>query len=186
MPNLYIIAGPNGAGKTTASFTILPELLKCDTFINADEIARGLSPLNPEKASFDAGRLMLSQIQKNLKAKIDFAIETTLSTKSYLQLVKTVKKKGYKVTLVFLWLESVKTAKERVRMRVKEGGHNIPGKVIKRRYKRGLENFKNFAKAVDTWVVINNGSTTPKIVAEKTFENIIVIHDKKIYNKITK
>lgn len=87
MPNLYIIAGPNGAGKTTASYTVLPGLLHCDTFVNADEIAKGLSPLNPEKASFEAGKLMLKQVKKNLGHKIDFALETALSTKYYLKFI---------------------------------------------------------------------------------------------------
>lgn len=83
MPNLYVISGCNGAGKTTASFTLLPEMLDCDEFINADEIARGLSPLNPEKAAIEAGRLMLTKIDRLIKSKKDFAFETTLSTKSY-------------------------------------------------------------------------------------------------------
>jgi predicted ABC-type ATPase len=83
MPNLYIIAGCNGAGKTTASFTVLPEMLDCDEFINADEIARGLSPLNPDKAAIEAGRLMLTKIEKLVSKKNDFAFETTLATKSY-------------------------------------------------------------------------------------------------------
>lgn len=182
MPNLYIIAGPNGAGKTTASYTILPDLLTCDVFVNADEIARGLSPLNPNKASFEAGRLMLLQIKKNLNLKVDFAIETTLSTHSYLQLIETAKNKGYTVTLVFLWLKSVKTAKQRVKMRVKEGGHNIPIDIIERRYVRGLKNFKTFANKVDRWLLINNGDTKPNLIAEK--QKKLTIYDEAIFEKI--
>lgn len=149
MPNLYIIAGPNGAGKTTLSFNLLPELLKCDVFVNADEIARGLSPLNPEKVSFEAGKLMLTQVKKNLNNEVDFAMETTLSTIYYLKFISDAKSKGYTVILVFLWLKSAKLAIERVKSRVKKGGHNIPVEIIKRRYARGLKNFKTFAGEVD-------------------------------------
>ena len=152
MPNLYIIAGPNGAGKTTASYNLFPQLFHCETFVNADEIAKGLSPFNPEKAAFEAGKLMLQQIKKNLKLKIDFALETTLSTKYYFKLVKDAKASDYNVILVFLWLKSPKIAKQRVKMRVKKGGHNIPSEVIERRYMRGLKNFKTFANIVDEWI----------------------------------
>jgi predicted ABC-type ATPase len=184
MPNLYIIAGPNGAGKTTASYTILPSLIHCETFVNADEIAKGLSPFNPEKVSFEAGKLMLNQVKKNLDNKIDFALETTLSTKYYFQLIKEAKSKGYKIVLVFLWLKSAKTAIQRVKARVKEGGHNIPSEIITRRYMRGLKNFKTFAVKVDRWILINNGSQKPYVVAEKSFNDVIKIHDTKIYTKI--
>ena len=99
MPNLYVIAGCNGAGKTTASFTVLPEMLNCDEFINADEIARGLSPLNPEKASIEAGRLMLERISKLLSYKKDFAFETTLATKSYRKTISWAITEGYSIIL---------------------------------------------------------------------------------------
>jgi predicted ABC-type ATPase len=122
MPNLYTIAGCNGAGKTTASFTVLPEMLDCDEFINADEIARGLSPLNPEKAAIEAGRLMLTKIDKLISNKKDFAFETTLATKSYVKTILKAKGNGYQVSLVFFWLDSVKLAINRVHTRVLEGG----------------------------------------------------------------
>ncbi len=101
MPNLYIISGCNGAGKTTASFTVLPEMLHCDEFINADEIARGLSPFNPDRAAIDAGRLMLTKIDDLLLKQKDFAFETTLATKSYVTTITRAQKKGYLITLVF-------------------------------------------------------------------------------------
>ena len=184
MPNLFIIAGPNGAGKTTASYTVLPGLIHCETFVNADEIAKGLSPFYPEKVSFEAGKLMLNQVKKNLDSKIDFALETTLSTKYYFQLIKLAKSKGYNVILVFFWLKSAKTAIQRVKSRVKQGGHNIPPEIITRRYMRGLKNFKTFADRVDRWILINNGSKRPYVVAEKFFNETIKINDSKIYNKI--
>lgn len=108
MPNLYIIAGCNGAGKTTASYTVLPELLNCNEFVNADNIAAGLSPFNPESVAFEAGRIMLQRIDELLNREVDFAFETTLSTRSYVSLVKRAQQKGYEVTLLFFWLSSPK------------------------------------------------------------------------------
>lgn len=116
MPDLYIIAGPNGAGKTTAAKTIFPETLGVIEFVNADEIAKGISPFNPEGVAFEAGRVMLRRIEQLVKDQRDFAFETTLSTISYLQLINSVQQKGCKVTLIFLWLASSEIAKERVAM----------------------------------------------------------------------
>src|SRR5688572_907632 len=107
MPNLYIIAGCNGAGKTTASFTILPEV------VNADEIAKGISPFQPEKVSFEAGRIMLTRIRDLINQKVDFAFETTLSTKSYISILSSAKRNGYSIILFFFWLESIALAKAR-------------------------------------------------------------------------
>src|ERR1700761_9296441 len=106
MPNLYIIAGCNGAGKTTASYTILPEILNCREFVNADAIAAGLSPFNPENVAIEAGRIMLTRIKALMQAGEDFAIEITLATKSYISLIKEARNLGYKVTLVYFWLSS--------------------------------------------------------------------------------
>lgn len=106
MPNLYIISGCNGAGKTTASFNILPEILDCKEFVNADEIARGLSPFQPERVSFEAGRIMLNRIEELMNQEKDFAFETTLATKSFKNLVERARNKGYFVSLIYFWLES--------------------------------------------------------------------------------
>jgi predicted ABC-type ATPase len=114
MLNLYIIAGCNGAGKTTASFTILPEMLSCREFVNADNIAAGISPFNPESVAVEAGRVMLSRIQELMKGRVDFAFETTLATRSYVSLVRSAQEAGYKVTLLFIWLDSPETAMRRV------------------------------------------------------------------------
>ncbi|MDE6042961.1 MAG: zeta toxin family protein, partial [Muribaculaceae bacterium] len=123
---LYIIAGCNGAGKTTASYSVLPQLLQCREFVNADEIAKGLSPFNPESVAIEAGRLMLERIESLISQNKTFAIETTLSTRSYSRLVKRAQSLGYEVTLLFFWLPSPEMAVERVAKRVREGGHNIP------------------------------------------------------------
>jgi len=137
LPDLYIIAGCNGAGKTTASFTILPDMLQCNEFVNADEIARGLSPFKPEAVSFQAGRIMLKKIDQLIQEDVSFAFETTLSTLSYLKTIEMAKKKGYKVRLFFFWLNDSTLAIKRVKKRIKEGGHSIPEDIIERRYNRG-------------------------------------------------
>lgn len=167
MPNLYIIAGCNGAGKTTASFTVLPEMLDCDEFINADEIARGLSPLNPERAAIEAGRLMLTKIDRLINNKKEFAFETTLATKSYVNTVQQAKQNGYQIVLVYFWLDSVSLAIERVKTRVHDGGHNIPEPVIIRRYYSGLSNLFNlYLPICDYWMVFDNSGAPSELVAE--------------------
>ncbi len=113
--NLYIIAGCNGAGKTTASFTILPEILDCKEFVNADEIAKGLSPFQPENVAFEAGRIMVKRLVELLNQQASFAFETTLASKSYQQLIVRAKKLGFKINILFFWLQTVELAKERVK-----------------------------------------------------------------------
>jgi len=166
MPNLYIIAGCNGAGKTTASYTVLPELLNCNEFVNADNIAAGLSPFNPESVALEAGRIMLQRIDELLTREVDFAFETTLSTRSYVSLVKRAQQSGYEVTLLFFWLSSPQMAMERVAKRVSRGGHNIPIDVIERRYYRGIRNLVYlYITLCDRWFVINNMTTGSQVVA---------------------
>lgn len=120
MPKLYIIAGCNGAGKTTASYTVLPEMLGCKEFVNADEIAKGLSPFNPESVAIEAGRLMLQRMDDLLSEGSDFAFETTLSTRSYVKFIERAQAKGYFVTLLYFWLPTPEQAIERVATRVCE------------------------------------------------------------------
>jgi predicted ABC-type ATPase len=166
---LYIIAGCNGAGKTTASYTILPEILDCKEFVNADEIAKGLSPFQPEKAGLAAGRLMLKRIKSLLESGQTFAFETTLSTRSYVNFIEKAKESGYQITCLFFWLHSAELAISRVETRVKEGGHHIPEDVIRRRYKSGLKNFFNlFLPEVDNWLFVNNSGDVYEIIAEGT------------------
>lgn len=182
---LYIISGCNGAGKTTASFTVLPEILQCKEFVNADEIAKGLSPFNPDSVAIEAGRLMLQRIEELLNRNETFSIETTLATRSYVNLVRKAQSRGYQVRLIFFWLESPDLAVQRVAERVSKGGHNIPLEVIKRRYVAGIRNlFKFFMKEVDLWMIYDNSRTLRTFVAKggKTFDDEIVLED--IYNKI--
>lgn len=175
MKRLYIIAGCNGAGKTTASYTILPEILDCKEFVNADEIAKGLSPFRPEKARIEAGRLMLKRIKVLLDSGENFAFETTLSTRSYVNFIEKAKEQNYQVTCLFFWLHSVELAISRVETRVREGGHHIPEDVIRRRYKSGLMNFFNlFLPKVDNWLFVNNSGDTYEIIAEGTMNEMTI------------
>jgi predicted ABC-type ATPase len=175
MKKLYIIAGCNGAGKTTASYTILPEILDCKEFVNADEIAKGLSPFRSEKAGIEAGRLMLKRIKLLLESGENFAFETTLSTRSYVNFIEKAKEQNYQVTCLFFWLHSIELAISRVETRVKEGGHHIPEDVISRRYKSGLKNFFNlFLPRMDNWLFVNNSGETYEIIAEGAMNEMTV------------
>lgn len=185
MPELFIIAGPNGAGKTTASFTILPQIFNCREFVNADEIARGLSPFNPESVAFEAGRIMLQRIEQLLVADKTFAIETTLSTKSYAGLIERCRQQGYIINLIFLWLYSPELALRRVQARVEKGGHNIPEEVVKRRYQRGLLNFVNlFMPLCDKWMIADNSHSLPSIIAQGTKEKTEMIYQHDLWQQI--
>jgi predicted ABC-type ATPase len=178
---LYIIAGCNGAGKTTASFTILPEILDCREFVNADEIARGLSPFQPEKVAFEAGRIMLNRINELLLANENFAFETTLSTRSYKNKIIEAKESGYQTTLLFFWLQSADIAKERVRTRVLEGGHHIEADVIERRYIRGITNlFDIYLPIIDGAFIFDNSFGEHELIADKeTNGNLKILNSEK-------
>jgi predicted ABC-type ATPase len=183
---LYIISGCNGAGKTTASFNILPDLLNCKEFVNADEIARGLSPFQPENVSIKAGRLMLKRIDELINSNQDFSFETTLSTKSFINTIEDAKSKGYYVTLIFFWLESIELAKDRVRKRVTEGGHTIETDVIERRYKAGIKNlFSLYCNKVDSLLIYDNSTAESELIAEKEIEDeLFTIHNIQKFNTL--
>lgn len=167
--NLFIIAGCNGAGKTTASFTILPEILGCKEFVNADEIAKGLSPFQPETVAFEAGRIMLNRLDELIEDGNDFAFETTLATRSYTGRIKKAKDKGYNIKLLFFWLNSSDLAKKkkRVKQRVKNSGHNIPTAIIERRYLRGIDNLFNIYFDICDEVLIFDNTKESILVARK-------------------
>ena len=185
LPKLYIIAGCNGAGKTTASFTILPEILGCKEFINADEIAKGLSPFQPESVAVQAGRIMLTRMDELLQKGETFAFETTLATKSYKQKIEWAQANGYEVTLLFFWLDSPNIAKKRVAQRVAEGGHNIPLETIERRYYNGIANlFAIYIDMVDICYIFDNseGERTP--IAKKYKGGKEIIYNADLYNQM--
>jgi len=136
---------------------VLPEVLDCKEFVNADEIARGLSPFNPESVAIEAGRLMLQRIEDLLSKEESFSIETTLATKSYINLVRRAQEKGYTVRLLFFWLNSPELALQRIAERVAKGGHNIPEPIVRRRYVTGISNlFRLFMSEVDSWEIYDN------------------------------
>jgi len=182
---LYIIAGCNGAGKTTASYNVLPQILDCKEFVNADEIARGLSPFQPEKVALEAGRIMLQRIDELFRQGSDFAIETTLATKTYVQKIKKAQDDGYVVTLLFFWLNSVEMAKDRVKRRVSEGGHNIEEAVIARRYKSGIRNlFELYTSICDSIILMDNSDETSKFVMRKKIGEPMEILDNPLFERI--
>ena len=180
MPSLYIISGCNGAGKTTASLTVLPETLQCKEFVNCDEIAKGLSPLNPDGAKVAAGRLMLSRIKTLIADKADFAIETTLAAKSYHALIKKAREEGYKASLIYFWLQSPELAIKRVAERVKHGGHHVDDSIIRRRYRAGIKNLFNlYCPVVDYFLFIDNSIMPSEVIAEGNIKSIKFYNEEK-------
>ena len=185
MPRLYIISGCNGAGKTTASYSLLPEMLDCKEFVNSDEFAKGLSPFDPSKASIQASRLMLMKIRYLLKRHEDFAVETTLATRTLLKTVKSAQAAGYTVTLLYFWLNSPELAVERVRARVEAGGHNIPEETILRRYNTGIYYFfKLYAPISERWILADNSQIPFRVIAEGSKDEVINIKDEDTYKVV--
>lgn len=165
---IIIIAGPNGAGKTTFAREFLPTDEACLQFVNADLIAAGLSPFAPEAAALQAGRLMLTQIASHLAHGRSFALETTLSGLGYARQIPQWRAAGYAVALHFLTLPNAEVAIERVAQRVRQGGHNIPESVIRRRFASGHANLTRYCALVDVWDVYDNSGPTPVLISEGT------------------
>ena len=185
MPKLFIISGCNGAGKTTASYTILPEMLNCNAFVNADEIAKGLSPFSPESVSIAAGRIMLERMRELLEKGTDFALETTLATRSHMQVIKDAQSRGYSVTLVYFWLNMPSLAVERVRLRVASGGHHVEEKTIRRRYDMGIKHLFNlYIPVCEYWLIIDNSNAPIEVIAEGGIDITTKIHNKTLYNQL--
>jgi len=184
MKKIYIISGCNGAGKTTASMVLFPEILECLEFVNADEIARGISPFNFEKVAITAGKIMLQRIDELIDKGTDFAFETTLSSKNYIKTIQKAKNLGYSVILLYYYINSPQLAIERIKQRVNDGGHNIEDDIIKRRYIRSLNNlFSLYMKEVDFWIFIDNSYKEPEIVSSG-YKDKIEIKNKTIWNNI--
>jgi predicted ABC-type ATPase len=185
MPNLHVIGGANGAGKTTAALKLLPDFLNCYEYVNADSIAHALSPFKPESVAIEAGRLMLKRLHALAASQVDFAFETTLASRSFVSFFRKCQSMSYKVNLIYLWLERVELAVERVRERVAAGGHNIPEDVIRRRYNSGRENFYQlYLPMTSEWVVYNNSGEAPRIVAAGGAGIETVVHDQPTWDKI--
>lgn len=185
MPRLYIISGCNGAGKTTASYSMLPEMLECSEFVNSDEFAKSLSPFHPENASIQASRYMLLKIRYLLKKRSDFAVETTLATRTLLKTVRMAQDAGYSVTLLYFWLNSPELAIERVKARVETGGHNIPEETIRRRYKVGIDYFfHHYAPICDRWILADNSQAPFRVIADGSRKDVVNIKDPETFDKI--
>ena len=184
MPKLYIISGCNGSGKTTASYTLLPDLLDCREFVNSDEFAKSFSPFDPGAASVTASRYMLMKINYLLEKRADFAVETTLATRSLLKIVQEAQRLGYETAVLYLWLNSPEIAIARVRDRVASGGHNIPDAVVRRRYVMGLQYlFDVYIPVMDRWVLADNSKPPFQVVAEGSRE-MTYIRDSEKYEMI--
>ncbi len=166
-PVVYVIAGPNGTGKTTFANQFLPKIADCRNFINADLIAKGLSPFNVDAAAMQAGRLFLGSIQENVRRGVDFGFETTLSGKGCVKLFKDLRGRGYRLHLYFLWIPGLSLALKRIADRVRMGGHAVPADVVRRRFGKGLKNlFNPFMNLVDYCAIFDNSSAEPRLVFE--------------------
>lgn len=188
-PVVYMIAGPNGAEKTTAAMKLLPDFLSVNEFVNADEMARGLNPLNPNGQNMSAGRLMLSRIDDLIAAKHNFAFETTGSSHVFVEKLKHAKAKEYQLKLIYLWLPNADMAIKRVQSRVAQGGHHIPDEDITRRYGRGLHNLVYlYLPLADQATIVD--STTPitneaEVISQKK-EAVWEIRKPHIWSEILK
>jgi predicted ABC-type ATPase len=176
--DLVVIGGPNGAGKTTAARTLLPINLKIREFVNADEIARGISPFNPEGNALLAGRLMLDRLRVLAAAGESFAFETTCAGRTHVSFLRSCRNVGYRVTLVFLWLSSAAAAVERVARRVEQGGHSVPADVIIRRYYSGLRNMHQlYLPVVDMAFIFDNSDGVGRLIANLKPGGQLTVHD---------
>jgi predicted ABC-type ATPase len=184
MPNLFIIAGSNGSGKTTTAMTLLPQYLRVREFVNADEIARGLSPFYPDGVAMQAGRIMLERMHALVAAQEEFAFETTLASKTFASFIKKAKTSGYKVHLIFLWIADPLISIQRVALRVSRGGHHIPENVIRRRHAGGIHNFKEiYMHLVDSWELYDNMLIPTVKIAQMT-NKIITVYNQQQWKEI--
>jgi predicted ABC-type ATPase len=183
-PIIYLIAGCNGAGKTTFAKEFLPREVKCLRFLNADEMARGLSPLDPAAGAVKATRLLLREIRDAIQSRQTFGLETTLSGLTYVRMLVNAREQSYAVKLFYLWLPSANVAIRRVRERVRKGGHSVPVNDIRRRYKRSLRNLVNhYLPLADEWTVFDNSGREPRLVADGAGSHVRVM-DETLYRQI--
>jgi predicted ABC-type ATPase len=176
--DIIIIGGPNGAGKSTSAPAIIPRRLEVREFVNADEIARGLSPFNPEGAAVAAGRLLVERIQMLVRDGESFAFETTCAGRAHAHWLRECKMQGWRVTLIFLWLPTPEAALDRVARRVRDGGHDIPKDVVIRRWKAGAANMRNiYLPLSDLAMIYDNSDGNRVLIAERTVDVPLVVHD---------
>lgn len=185
-PHVVMIAGPNGAGKTSAAMTLLPDYLNIREFVNADEIARGLSPLNPNAAASAAGCIMKERINYLIEARQNFAFETTAAGVARRLAMQKCRDAGYATSIVFLYLSSPALAIERVKLRVSQGGHDIPEQQIISRFYAGLKNlFTVYVHLADAVEIYDNSLAEPSLIAKKlSIAPDWAVHDSAIWQKI--
>jgi predicted ABC-type ATPase len=186
-PHVVVIGGPNGAGKSTIAPYFLRDYLGIPDFVNADQIASGLSAYAPESAAFEAGRIMLQRIRSLAASGQSFAFESTLSSRTFCNLLLKLKRDGYLVDLCYVWLNSAELAQQRVAARVRLGGHSIPHDVIARRYPRSVRNFRFlYLPLADNWRVFDNSDpATPTLVASGNMVNGVNIFEESAWNAMS-
>jgi len=184
-PNVIVIAGPNGAGKSTAAPELLQGPMRVEEFVNADVLAQGLSAFHPEGAAMAAGRIMLARMKELARQRTDFAFETTLASRSFAPWLAGLCKQGYSFRLLYLWLPDANVAVCRVRERVRQGGHDIPDEVIRRRYERSLRNlFDLYLPLAEDWAIYDNSRTPSHLLALGRREEVVTVHDPLTWGKI--
>ena len=183
-PHCYVVAGPNGAGKTTFALKYLPRIVSCHDFINADEIAKGLSPLNYEAGLLRGSKIFLETLNRKITERNDFAFETTLSGRTYLPRIVEWRGSGWMVTLFYLYIPDAEFSSQRVRHRVLEGGHDIPAEDIVRRYPRSIRNLFDYAEVCDHTFCFDNTGNHIVSIFEKKFGQSIEVQDMERFTKI--
>jgi predicted ABC-type ATPase len=188
MPNVVILAGPNGAGKSTAAPAVVRDLMHVGAFVNADVIARGLAGFDPETVDRQAGRLMLARLRELAAQHADFAFETTLASRTFAPFLQRLISDGYRVRLVYVWLNSPDLCVSRVAARFRSGGHTVDEEVVRRRYQRSVNNFFSlFRQLADRWEVFDNtGGTGAQLVAEGRRAMVTAIHNQDVWTNFTR
>lgn len=174
-PVCHIVAGANGSGKSTFALHFLPHYATCLEFVNPDLIALGLSPFDPTRAAFKAGKLVLERIASLSADKKDFGFETTLSGRGYVEFLNSLRMTDYGLHLYYLWTPDCELLIPRIRQRVSSGGHHVPDRDVRRRYVRSISNVKEYAALMDKIRIFDNSGPSPVLVFEKN--GGAVIHD---------
>ena len=175
-PRVILLGGPNGAGKTTTAKRLLPDFLSLRAFVNADAIAAGLSAFAPDSVARQAGRLMIRRLQELARERADFAFETTLASRTFAPFLRRCRSRGYRVTVIYLWLESADLAVDRVSLRVRTGGHDVPEATVRRRYEAGWRSFLDLYRPIaDEWQAYDNTSAQASLVAQASADGIVSV-----------
>jgi len=186
-PTVVVLAGPNDAGKSTAAPSLLHGALGVTEFVNADDIARGLSAFDSERAALPAGRVMLGRLRELVRQRISFAFETTLASRSFASWLARLKRDGYSIQIVFLWLPSGDFAIDRVSDRVRMGGHSVPAETVRRRYRAGVRNFFGlYERLASTWRVYDNSDDAPRLIAERLDIQATRVYDQALWASIVR